>query len=1046
MLRFFIDRPLFASVISIIIMIAGLAALRTLPIEQYPDVVPPQVVVSAMYPGASAEVLANAVAAPLEQEINGVQDMLYMESTSTDSGMLQISISFEMGTDPDQATINVNNRVQAATARLPQAVRDLGVRVESRSTNILMVPVLFSSTGALNPIEMSNYALLNVLDELVRVEGVGDASLFGAQDYSMRIWTDPAKLAEFNLNPSDVANAVREQNAQYAAGRFGAQPAPMNQPFTFSATTRTQLTTAEEFENIIIRSDANGNSLRVGDVARVELGAQNYDFSAIYNSQAAVPMGIFLQPGANALETAQNVKNALEDMSSRFPAGLEYYVPYDTTKFIEISIKEVVITLIMAVALVVLVTFLFLQSMRATLIPIAAIPVSLIGTFAGMQMLGFSINMLTLFGLVLAIGVVVDNAIIIMENVQRLIDERNMNAKDASILTMQQVTGAVVSSTLVLVAVFAPVAFLSGLSGELYRQFAVTIAVSIVVSGVVALTLTPAMCAMLLGNRPEKIAKPFQWFNRGFDKLTDWFTAGVSFLIRRWVFGVTLFVAFTVAAGVLMVRMPSSLVPGEDQGVALAVAQLPALSSLERSEEVRNQLAETVLSLPEVADFTGFAGFDIIASSLRSNALAGFISFEDWSKRTGKDQTAQALANKIMGIGFGMQEANVFVFVPPPIQGLSLTGGVEGYMQSRGTSDAVEIEAIAQRVVAAANARPELVGARTTLETSIPRYLVEVDREKAKAMNVGLDQLFSTLGSTIGSQYVNDFTYQGRLWQVNLQAEAEYRATPEDLRHVYVRSNSGDMVPISTLVTLERIAGADIINRFNLYGAAKIMADPAPGYTSGQAKNALDEVILAEQGNTNIQMGWIGEAYQLGAAEGAASSAFAMGLLMVILILIAQYERITLPFAVATAVPFGVFGGAVASMFRGFPNDVYFQVGLLVLIGLAAKNAILIVEFAAQNRKEGMSSTEAAVTAARQRFRAIMMTAATFIIGTLPLVFASGAGAISRQEIGTVVVGGMIAASSLALLFVPLSYKLLEDMSNWRTDRKKAKAAARAAS
>lgn len=1040
MLRFFIDRPLFASVISIIIMIAGLAALKSLPIEQYPDVVPPQVVVSVMYPGASAEVLADAVAAPLEQEINGVKDMLYMESTSTDSGMLQISISFAMGTDPDQAMINVNNRVQAATPRLPQTVRDLGVRVESRSTNILMVPVLYSSSGALDSIEMSNYALLNILDELVRVDGVGDASLFGAKDYSMRIWTDPAKLAEFHLNPSDVANAIREQNAQYAAGRLGSQPAPVGQPFTFSVTTRTQLTTPEEFENIIIRSDENGNALRVGDVARVELGAQNYDFSAIYNNQAAVPMGIFLQPGANALETAQKVKSALEAMSSRFPAGLDYYIPYDTTKFIEISIKEVVITLAIALLLVILVTYIFIQSARATLIPIIAIPVSLIGTFAGMLALGFSINMLTLFGLVLAIGVVVDDAIIIMENVERLIKEEGMKAKDAAVLSMKQVTGAVISSTLVLVAVFAPVAFLSGLSGELYRQFAVTIAVSIVFSGVVALTLTPAMCAILLDRKPRELAKPFQWFNAGFAKLTNLFIAGVAFFIRRAWLGVAFFAVFVIGTALLITRLPSSLVPAEDQGVALAVAQLPPLSALERSEQVRDQLAQAILSLPEVEDFTSFAGFDIIASSLRSNAIAGFISFADWSKRTGQDQSAQALANKIMGIGFGMQEANVFVFVPPPIQGLSLTGGVEGYMQARGTSDPVEVEAIAQRVVAAANARPELVGVRTTLDTSIPRYLIEVDREKVKAMNVGMDQLFTTLSSTLGSLYVNDFTYNSRLWQVNLQAEQSYRATPEDLRHVYVRSHNNEMVPVSTLVRLERIAGADIINRFNLYGSAKIMADPAPGYTSGQAKQALDEVIRAEQAYTNIQMGWIGEAYQLDAAEGTASSAFAMGLLMVLLILVAKYERISLPFAVATAVPFAVFGGALASLLRGFPNDVYFQVGLLMLIGLAAKNAILIVEFAAQNREEGMSSTDAAISAARQRFRAIMMTAFIFIIGMIPLAFASGAGAISRQEIGTVVVGGMLIASTLALLFVPLAYKLFEDFSTWLSQRKQKSA------
>ena len=1036
MFRFFIDRPIFASVISVIIMLAGIVSLRVLPVEQYPNVVPPQVVVSATYPGASAEVLAESVAAPLEQEINGVDDMIYMESTSTDAGTLQISISFAMGTNPDQAAINVNNRVQAATPRLPQVVRDLGLRVESRSTNILMVPVLYSPGGSQSTLDISNYALLNVLDELVRLEGVGDASLFGAQDYSMRIWLDPAKLAQYDLTPNDVATAVQEQNAQYAAGRIGAEPAPKDQAFTFSVTTRGQLAEPEAFEQIIIRTDNQGSSLRLKDVARVELGSERYDFSATYNGESAVPMGVYLQPGANALSTAELVHQTLENMAERFPPGMDYKVPYDTTEFVEVSINEVVITLLVAVVLVVLVTFLFLQHIRATLIPVAAIPVSLIGTFAGMQALGFSVNMLTLFGLVLAIGIVVDNAIIVMENVERLITEQNMKARDASVETMKQVSGAVVSSTLVLVAVFAPVAFLGGLSGELYRQFAVTIAVSVVVSGVVALTLTPAMCALLLDKAPHDVSKPFRIFNNAFESLTSGFVNVVDKLVRHWIIGLALLALFCIGTVLAISRLPSGLVPQEDQGVALAIAHLPPTSALGRTETVRDDLAKRLLELEEVQQFTSFAGFDMVASSLRSNAMAGFINLADWDERGGEGQSAAAIAQRVMGMGMGIQEANVMAFTPPPIQGLSLTGGVEGYLQVRDSSDPQHVSEMAQRVVGAASERPELTNVRTTLDTGIPRFHAEVDREKAKAMDVPINQVFSTLQATFGSQYLNDFSYQGRLWRVNMQADGEYRDHPDDLRQVFVRSNNGELIPLSSLITLERTAGADIINRFNIYPAAKLMADPAPGYTTGQAKAALEAVVAEQSDNGNIQMGWTGEAYQLDAAAGAGTAAFGMGLLMVFLILAAQYERLTLPIAVATAIPFGVLGAALSSLLRGYPNDIYFQVGLLVLIGLAAKNAILIVEFAAQNRREGMSSTEAALTAARQRFRAIIMTAATFIIGSLPLVFATGAGAASRQEIGTVVVGGMVLASSLALLFVPLTYKVMEDFVTWNRQRK----------
>ncbi|HDZ57128.1 MAG TPA: multidrug efflux RND transporter permease subunit [Pseudomonas xinjiangensis] len=1025
MFQFFIDRPIFSTVLSVLILIAGGVSLYQLPVEQYPKVVPPQIVVQASFPGASAQVIADTVSAPLEQAINGVDDMLYMESFSGDAGSMRLTVHFQIGTDPDQATIDVNNRVQRATAQLPQQVRDLGVEVQARSTSILQVIALSSKSEQLDTLEISNYALLNVLDELVRLPGVGDARLFGAQDYSMRIWLRPDKLAEFDLTPSDVAAAMREQNAQFAAGRIGAEPAPEGQAFTYSVSTPERMTTPKEFEQIILRSDEDGSTLRLGDVARAELGAESYDFSATFDAKSAVPIGIYLQPDANALDTAQVIREAMEEISQRFPADLQYDIPYDTTRFIDVSIREVVITFIQALALVVLVTFLFLQHMKATLIPLVAIPVSLIGTFAGMQLMGFSINLLTLFGLILAIGVVVDNAIIVMENAERLMKEEGLSSYEAASKTMKQVSGAVVGSTLVLVAVFAPVAFLGGLSGELYRQFAITIAVSVALSGVVALTLSPVMCALLLDREQTEPSPAFAWFNDGFDRLTDGFVGVVGWMLRHAVIALVLFVLLISSTVFLMSRMATGLVPQEDQGFLLTVFQLPPVSAMSRTEVVREELSRKIGEMEEISGITAFAGFDILNGGLRTNTGVGFVTLIDWDDRTGENQNAASMADRIVSLGADIPEAEVLAFVPPPISGLSLTGGVEGYLQLRGNNDPVRLKAEADRLVAAAEKRPELVDVRAAINIGVPRYKANVDWDKAKAMGVAINDIFTAMSSTFGSLYVNDFTLEGRNWQVNMQSEGDFRSQPDDLRKVFVRSGTGELVPLSTVVSFERTQGVDSVSRFNLYPATKISADPAPGYNTGAALAALQEVGQTEL-SEQAQLGWIGEAYQLLDSASAGGLAFGMGILMVFLILSAQYERWSLPLAVATAIPFGVFGAVVASLLRGFPNDIYFQVGLLVLIGLAAKNAILIVEFAAQNRKEGMSAFESALVAARQRFRAIMMTALTFIIGSLPLAISTGAGAVSRQEIGTVVVGGMIAASTLALIFVPVFYMVLE--------------------
>lgn len=1020
----FIDRPVFAAVIAIMFVLAGLVAMRVLPVEQYPQIVPPQVVVQATYPGASAETVAQTVAAPLEQQINGVENMLYMQSTNSSSGTMRLTVTFQIGTNPDQATINVNNRVQRAVSTLPAEVTRQGLIVNKQSSSILALITMSASDARYDSIYLSNYALLNVIDELKRIPGVGDASLFGAKNYSMRVWLRPDKLAQYNLTPGDVATAIREQNAQFAAGRFGQEPSQNDLAFTYSVNTEGRLPDAKAFEDIIIRADANAATLRLKDIARVELGAQDYSFIATLNGLPTVPIGVYLQPGANALGTLDAIKARMAELKTNFPQGVGYTIPYDTTLFVRVSIDEVVKTFIEAMILVVIVVFIFLQNWRATLIPVLAVPVSILGTFAGMYVLGFSINLLTLFGLVLAIGIVVDDAIVVLENVERIMTTEKLPPREAAIKAMQEVTGPVVAIVLVLCAVFIPVAFMGGLAGEMYRQFAVTIAVSVTISGIVALTLSPALCALILKPGHHEPAAPFRRFNRLFDRITEGYTSGVRFLLRRAVLGLGLFALLIAVTGFLFVRIPGALVPDEDQGSVFTVALLPPAASLTRTQNVMSTINKSIMERPAVSDVISFSGFDLLAGVQKPSAGVSFVQLKDWKERHDASLSAAALAKSFFALNGPVKDAMVLAFTPPPIMGMSNTGGFEAFVQDRGGAGAQPLIDATQKLVEAASKRPELAGVQTTFVSNVPQYKIHLDREKAKALGVPIASLFETMQSTFGSLYVNDFTLFGRNYQVNLQSEANFRERPEDLKQVFVKSTSGSMIPIDTLLRVDRIIGPDQVDRFNAFASAKVIGGPASGYSSGQAIKAIQEVAR-DALPAGYQIAWTGSAFQEIATGGTGSQALIFGLIMVFLILAAQYERWSLPVAVLLAVPFALFGALVAIWLRGLNNDVYFQIGLVTLIGLASKNAILIVEFAVLKRQQGLSAMEAAAEAAKLRFRPIIMTSLAFILGCVPLAISSGAGAASRHSIGTGVIGGMLAATFIAMFFIPLFYRLV---------------------
>ena len=1023
MSKFFIHRPVFAGVIAIIIVIAGLVSAKLLAVSQYPEIAPPTVLITTSYPGASAETLSRTVAAPIEEQLSGVEKLSYFSSSSSSNGSLQITATFEPGTNVDQAVFNVNNRVQIALPRLPDEVRRNGVIVQKRSFDILLVVSLVSPGDRRDTLFLSNFASINIVDELKRLPGIADVTVFGARDYSMRVWINPEKMARLGITPSDVAAALRAQNAQYAAGRIGTEPAPAGQAIVYTVTATGRLVDPQEFGEIVIRAMGPNGVLRLKDIARIELGALNYDTSNTLDSQQTIGMATYLQPGANALEVAQLVRDRMKELKPTFPEGVDYTIPFDTTRFVDASIKEVNTTIYEAALLVLAVVFLFLQTWRATIIPMIAVPVSLIGAFAGLWVVGFSINTLTLFALVLAIGIVVDDAIVVLENVERLMRESNMGAFEAALEAMREVQGAVVAIVLVLCAVFIPVAFLGGIAGQLYRQFAVTLTFAVVISGFMALTLTPALCALLMkkGDHHSRIFAPF---NIGFGWVTRRFLDVVQLLLRHAGIALIAFIAVVAICVGLFLKVPGSFVPAEDQGYIFAGLQLPDGATMERTRNMAEQVSKIAQAEPGVQNVLAINGFDLLGGGTKTNAATMFVPLKHWDER-GKTWPAPRVAADIAQKGAALRDGIVIAFNPAAIRGLGTAGGFEFYLQARTNPDPQRLFEVTQSFLGALRENAQLTGINSFFRPTVPQLKVEVDREKAMSLGVPVQDVFDALSSTMAALYVNDFNKFGRTYRVQMQADAPYRAQPEDLGAVYVRSTtSREMIPLKSLIRVQNVIGPEQLDRFNGFVAARVLGNGRPGVSSGEAIKAVEDVA-AKALPEGYQIAWSGQAYQEKRTGRQSAIAFALAIVMVFLILAALYERWLLPFAVVCAVPFAVFGALGLVALRGLENDIYFQIGLVVLIGLAAKNAILIVEFAQQGFLEGKSASEAALNAARLRFRPIVMTSLAFVFGVLPLMVATGAGAAARRSMGTGVVGGMLLATFLATVFIPLFFTVV---------------------
>ncbi|MCK9228127.1 MAG: multidrug efflux RND transporter permease subunit [Syntrophorhabdaceae bacterium] len=1048
--RFFIERPIFATVVALIIVIAGLVAMKVLPVAQYPTITPVQIQVTTTYPGADSKTVGDSVAAPIEAQINGVDNMIYMTSTSSNTGQLTLTVYFTLNTDPDIAQVQVQNRVNLALPQLPEAVTQFGVSVEKKSSNILMIVSIFNKDGRYTADYVNNYANVYVLDAVKRVEGAGQAQIFGLPDQAMRIWMNPDRMASLSITTTDIQQAIAKQNALWGAGQVGQQPNNLRVQLTLPVVTQAPFTNPAQYENIILKTSADGSAIvRVGDVARAEVGKKQYIDDNKVNGISATPVAVYQQPGVNGLDVSKAVRKTMEELKKSMPDGMDYSITLDTTDFVRISIEEVVHTLFEAVILVIFIVYLFLQSFRSTIICTVAIFVSLIGTFCGMLALGFSINMLTLFGVVLAIGMVVDDAIVVVENVERNMVKKHMPPREATIKAMEEIGTSLIAVVLVMASVFIPAAFLPGTTGQLYKQFAITIVISVALSGFTALTLTPAMCAIMLKHsQPSEkgilkyFNRFFAWFNRGFDRFTVMFGDLVVMMIKR----------MTIAFGVLALLIggllylfhviPTSFVPNEDQGYLMGILLMPDAASLTRTTRAADEIDKIFAKQPGVKDRTVINGYSLIDGQFKSNASTFFITLDDFKERyssmkKAKQENARAVVQGVLAQSGHLQSGIFFPIIPPAIPGIGTTGGFEFWIQDKEAGDPARLYDVTQKFLEKARMRPELSSLNSTFKAASQQVRADVDRSKAMLLNVPVEDVYSTLQAQFGSVVASQFNQYSRVWNVTLQSDSQFRQRPEDITRLYTRSRTQDMVPLSAVVSTKYVTGPDLISRFNGFPAAQITGGAAPGRSSGEAIKAMEEVAneVLPQG---YSFAWSGMAFQEKQSGGTSSSAFIFGLIIVFLILAAQFESWVMPGSVMTAVPFGILGALFFNWCRGLENDVYFQIGLLVLIGLGAKNAVLRVAFASELRKQGLSIMDATIQAGEQRLRPIIMTSLAFIFGVLPLAIATGAGANARHSIGTGIIGGMIGETTLAMLYVPLFFYLFDGLAE-RAAKKKEK-------